>query len=264
MHLPDTGFSSIALTIASIEPSMSEVPARISMSGSTEGVWPVVQIRPSTDPNVACLRLPVSGREMLHDARNGPFMLAHRVFQKPWSEGFGSESAPTEILLATFDSAVIGSNAVREEPLRLLSYHIRSSSSSSPDGRPRTASLTLVKSSCETAPQLPWNARSLANNGHMFSMGDSIRCFSLFSADGARPGQPTKHIFLPRDAVSPRDELVPMITSVEPWSGAIAIGMPNMLKVLRFGGGDGEGDELFPAESYTRPPESPAWFSMAQ
>jgi hypothetical protein len=115
------------------------------------------------------------------------------------------------------------------------------------------AMLELVKSTCETAPHLPWNARSLANNGHMFSMGDAIRCFTLFSSSEDHQDQPTKHIMLEPNTISPADELMPMITSVEPWSGAIAIGMPKMLKILHFDGGDEDEEDLeVRASSYSR------------
>ena len=55
---------------------------------------------------------------------------------------------------------------------------------------------------------------------------------------------------LERDALS-QDELMPMITSVEPWSGAIAIGMPGKLMVLYFDD-EAEGQVLVPADASDR------------
>lgn len=249
LHLPETGFSTSGLALSAIEPEMLEISTEITPNMPGDGGWHTFRIRPSTDETVARLSLPVPGRDMPHDARNSPFMLAHRVFQKPWLEG--GQAAPTEILLATFDSAIVSVNASRNEPLRMLSYHINVFLAPGNDALAKPI-LSLVKSTCDEVPQLPWNARSLSNNGHMFSLGESIRCFSLFTTPEANRSQPVKHIMLDRDVLSP-DELMPMITSVEPWSGDIAIGMPGKLLVLSFDD-ESEGQELMPADGYDRLP----------
>ena len=83
MHLPETGFTAIGIPLSSVIPSMATIPSRV-VTEPNDTLWPTLQLKPQTDPRIVRLSLPVSGVDTPLDPRFGPFMLAHRVFQRTW------------------------------------------------------------------------------------------------------------------------------------------------------------------------------------
>ncbi|EJD02480.1 uncharacterized protein FOMMEDRAFT_134996 [Fomitiporia mediterranea MF3/22] len=210
--LAEDGFAAIRLPLSALNGKWSKAPDHTS--------WPHVSVRPS-ELGSTVLLLPYPGQEERVINRNdglGPWILAHRVYKPTWKP-----NAPTEIFIAAYDFGPGG-----QTPTRLVSFRLQLSRSSS--SSPTERVLSLVKSSCAQASQLPWNSRSLSNAGRMFSLRSKIRCFSLFT-DAT---QPMNELNLNKDIVPCADEIEPVISSVEPWSGAIAIGMPGMVKVINF------------------------------
>ena len=208
--LDDLGFSAVRLPLAALAGKWSQE--------IEHDFWARVTVQPGHNGS-SVLPLPYPGHEDRVINRNdgfGPWILAHRVFTPIWKP-----NAPTEIFIAAYDCGPGG-----QTPTRLVSFRLQLSRSE----KPSLGVLTLVKSTCAQASQLPWNSRSLSNAGRMFSLRAKIRCFSLFTDSP----QPLNELELGKEIVPCADDIEPVISCVEPWSGDIAIGMPGMVKVVNF------------------------------
>ncbi|KAL5532571.1 hypothetical protein ACEPAF_4345 [Sanghuangporus sanghuang] len=213
--LDESGFSAIRLPISVLAGRWSKE--------MEHAFWTRVSICPGKDGS-SVLPLPYPRLEDRIVNRNdgfGPWILAHRVFTPVWKP-----NPPTEIFIAAYDCGPGG-----QTPTRLVSFRLQLSHFHSPDpNSPPIGILSLVKSSCAQSSQLPWNSRSLSNSGRMFSLRSKIRCFSLF----ADTPQPMNELNLSKDIVPCADDIEPVISCVEPWSGAIAVGRPGRVKIVNF------------------------------
>lgn len=149
----------------------------------------------------------------------GPVMLATHVFVSSWLP-----QKPTEIIVAAFDSS---SNELQSTPL--LSYHLRIMPRLPGPSRSQKPLMRLMEHKCITASKLPWNPRSLSNDGHMFFLADTLRCFALFESKE----QPVKEINVSPDIFKASEYPGPVMSAVEPWSGAIVIWLEQMVKIVR-------------------------------
>ena len=75
----------------------------------------------------------------------------------------------------------------------------------------------------------PWNSQSISNAGTMFSLTDKFNCYTLFSS----LPQPTNVLPVVPDIIPEGIEADPTVVNVEPTSGALAVGTPGLLKILR-------------------------------
>lgn len=158
-----------------------------------------------------------------------PCIVAHRSFKPTWIE-----NAAEEIHITIYDFAT----------KRFLAYrvHLTSSLPNASSGpypakigneyerklrptRERQCPLKLVSMKALPCEALPWAPRSLTNSGRTTGLmpgASAFRCFSLFT----EADQPTSTLQLDDDIP---DDM--SITTVEPWSGKIAVGTLGRLRV---------------------------------
>ena len=158
-----------------------------------------------------------------------PCIVAHRSFKPTWIE-----NATEEIHITIYDFAT----------RRFLAYRLQLASSlaNASSGfylaeigneyernlRPtqeRQCPLKLVSMKVLPCEALPWAPRSLTNSGRTTGLmpgASAFRCFSLFT----EADQPTSTLLLDDDIP---DDM--SITTVEPWSGKIAVGTLGRVRV---------------------------------
>ncbi|EJD04895.1 uncharacterized protein FOMMEDRAFT_18615 [Fomitiporia mediterranea MF3/22] len=184
--------------------------------------WQHIPFRPS-DPGYSILPLPYNREH--EDPENGsagfgPWILAHHVFTPTWRQ-----DAPTEMFVVAYMCGPGG-----QTPMRLVSFRLQLSPSNDSTSEGEGGSLSLVKSSCAPIARLPRNPRNVSNAGLMFGLRRQLQCFSLFN----EREQPINSAWLDPEIAPYSDEIEPNISSVDPWSGAIAVRMPGMMKILYF------------------------------
>ena len=200
--------------------------------------------------------LPVYGLD------EGPWVLAMNVFEPIWRGDAVKDE--TEIVLVAY-GRMLGSGRKK----KFLSYHARvsrrnnrelekqsvsdvySNSDSRKDDMNEDGSsdnnsytLKLLSSSCSPATSLPWNPLALSNSGKMCVVQDKLVCYAALS-DAPQPmsssvpmarGNGRRHRL---EGLQDTPALVeldvdPTSVSVEPWSGAVALGTPGHVRILWF------------------------------
>lgn len=114
--------------------------------------------------------------------------------------------------------------------MRLLSFRLQLSHSGDSESKKDSSTLRLVKSSSAPIERLPRNPRNVSNTGLMFSLRQKLQVITLFTEDG----QPISDVDLGSDVIPEYEEFDPNVSSVDPWSGAIAVRIPGSMKVLYF------------------------------
>ena len=211
MHHAQSGFCAVNLPLSALRGSWSDE--------ADPNAWKHVPFRPE-EQGYAILPLPYSRR--LPSAQGegtgyGPWVLAHHVFKPNWKP-----DAPTEVFVVAYTVGLGG-----ETPMRLDSFRLQLEHSSSEED---SSKLTLVKSSSAPVERLPRNPRNISNAGLMFSLRQHLQIFSLFTDDS----QPINEVDLGKEMVPYDDMVDPNVSSVDPWTGAIAIRFPGTIKVLHF------------------------------
>lgn len=162
-------------------------------------------------------------------------------FIPSWRKGIESEKdVPEEIFVVGFDKLQIYS------PDTLVSWRFQLSRSS-PDSCASTAPgtcqemstglpldnklwyLTLISSGCASSAILPWNAQCITNAGRMLSFNKGLSCFTLFNDDK----QPTV-LLKPADAALIDYRASYSLETVDPYSGTLAIQMPDQVRIIEF------------------------------
>lgn len=177
------------------------------------------------------------------DASFGPWVLALHAFSPRWKGPEGE--IPSEIYVVGYEKGPDGTTN------HLLSYRLQlarvskaevsraSNVASVTNGLAQQVTagnwqLRLVKQSCAHSETLPWNALSISNAGRMFSLHGTLNCYTLFSDEPQPTNRLPHEVFVgPRDGVD-ITEPDPVVITVEPNSGDVAVGMPGMFRILRF------------------------------
>ena len=165
-------------------------------------------------------------------SRDGPRILNTHLFTPTWIPG-----APTELFVVLYSRS--SGDAKHLESFRV---HLRPSPSTTPDPSPSNSDsspsvleLALVDATYANTSRIPWDPHCITNSGRMNCVRDSLRCFSLFDTGT----QPVKKFAIPNhpwvregnpDGIVALD---PIVTSTEPWSGAIAVFMQGTVRLYR-------------------------------
>ncbi|EJD07227.1 uncharacterized protein FOMMEDRAFT_149738 [Fomitiporia mediterranea MF3/22] len=195
---------------------------------------PETDIDTPTRPNHA-LRLRLA--EPTADDEEEPYILALHAFTPVWQRDALNESdALVEIYVVAYD------NLQNKKKKSLLSYRVQltrmdkdiSGSTIEQDPGVREVSngqwrLRLVQQTRAPASKLPWNSQSISNAGTMFSMTDKFNCYTLFSPSP----QPSNVLPITPTIIPENVDADPAVVNVEPTSGALAVGTPGLLRVLR-------------------------------
>lgn len=155
-----------------------------------------------------------------------PCILTHRVFRPTWKL-----NAPTEILIAAYTSRGHG------DPMSLRSFRLQLSSTCPADSASSSEAsgeraLSLVSSSCVPMNRLPRQPRNISNAGLMFSLRHQIYCYSLFHDSDVE--QPANELEVGSSMTFDDETHWPNISAVDPWSGAIAVRMPGLIRAVYF------------------------------
>ncbi|KAL5525082.1 hypothetical protein ACEPAF_8951 [Sanghuangporus sanghuang] len=184
--------------------------------------WQHVLFR-SLDRDYSLLPLPYSedqDRAQNGNAGYGLWVLAHHIFKPSWQP-----DAPTEIFVVAYTVTPGG-----RKPMRLISFRLQLSHSEGQGSERDSGTLKLVRSSSAPIGRLPRNPRNVSNTGLMFSLRQKLQVITLFSEDG----QPISEVDLGADVIPEFEEFDPNVSSVDPWSGAIAVRILGSMKVLYF------------------------------
>lgn len=173
---------------------------------------------------------------------DGPWLLTMHSFTPQWKDP--TEKAVTEIYVVAH---VKGSDSKKY----LLSYRLQLSQVSDTDSsraedmqnisnegfRQQVSGsgwrLRLVSRNRANIEIIPMNSRSISNAGRMFYLHDTFQCFTLFTDEPQPSNQLPVSLF-----VAPRDDTGNQIDNtvviVEPMSGDVAVGTPDMFQTLSF------------------------------
>lgn len=175
--------------------------------------------------------------EDTRESSDVPLIFGVHSFKPTWVEG-----APTEIYVASFDrkGRRIGNRNIISYRLRLTAEEPRAEQhetsdpvlhSLSSNTKPKKSPLVLVSVSHVPVSYQPWNPDSFTNAGRMcILMRNTVRCFSLFpSTPSTLKTQPMNWLELDEDIGMTEEDV---IMTVEPWSGAIAVGTPGRVRVF--------------------------------
>ena len=146
----------------------------------------------------------------------GPWVLALHSYVPTWRKG---ETVP-EIIVVAYD---------RTNTKRLLTYNAQltpAQENEAPYGNQKQR-LRLIAQGCALADAVPWNPNCITNSGRMVSLRDNLLAFSPFT----NAKQPSKVIEIGMDVHPEREATT---SAVEPYSGAIVIGTPGLVRVLHF------------------------------
>lgn len=162
----------------------------------------------------------------------GPFLFATHHFVSTWAH-----DSPTEIIIAGALSE--WSDIPGKDGFHILSYHLRLSHSG----------IELVKATRSPARTIPWGCGSdmIRHNGCITTLSDNkpVAAGLPYDTDGSSPRgtslmqytlfgggseQPVRRLVLDEEIV-PRGS--PVLTTMDPWSGVIAVRMPGVLRVVR-------------------------------
>lgn len=188
---------------------------------------------------------------------DGPWVLALHAFTPQWKDP--SEKAATEVYVVAYEKeSYLKANYLLSYRLQLAQTADTDSSKAedmqkiSDEGLCRQATaggwrLRLVSQNRAYAKTLPWNSQSISNGGRMFYLQDTFQCFTLFTDEPQPVNElPMFAVVKPRNGHEDRG-LDPLVMTVEPASGDVAVGTPGMFKVLSFdvkSRGDCEGVEV--------------------
>jgi hypothetical protein len=249
--LNSDSFSLIALPISILT---SPTVGPWSTSKNYE-VWPHYTYSPE-DTSGMFIRLPN------FDVDEGPWVLAMSVFEPVWRGEKEAKNA-AEVLLVAY-GRMLGSGRKK----KFLSYHARIArgvlgsdgmivSHATTSAEDPAYTLALLSSSCTLATSLPWNPLSLSNSGRMCAIRDTLVCFSTLSGSDEPQPISSSSVVTPwskivsdtgpgggvefgisGSGVSAGDAVVlevdPTSGSIEPWSGALVVGMPGRVRILWF------------------------------
>lgn len=163
-----------------------------------------------------------------------PLIFGVHSFKPTWIR-----NAPTEVYVASFDRKghklrniifyhlqfSAPETMTQEEPG--FGFHVSSSNTSS-----KKSPFTLVDVLHVPVSHQPWNPDSFSNAGRMcILVRNTLRCFSLFPSPhlSIRATQPVNWLELDEDIGAADDDVV---MTMEPWSGAIAVGTPGRVRVF--------------------------------
>ena len=161
---------------------------------------------------------------------NGPWAMTTHSFEPTW---MNLAHTPTEIYI--MGCAVTGA----QQHMHLLSYRFRMAAiedpSFKPGGQELTWRLQAVDSVMTRCDPLPFGPHLLANSGRFFANTDGLGRYSILDPvpqpiviDNGEGEAPT---------VDPLADVVLHerdVLTVEPWSGAVVIGRPGLVRILRF------------------------------
>ena len=177
-------------------------------------------------------------------------MLALHCFQPTWRGPY----APIEIYIVAYGRTAIV-EPINRRHNRFLSYRLHLSE------KGEESTLTLAEATSSPAHNLPWNPHSISNAGRMFALRDVFAAYAAFYAapqpvgvahfdemlmDGvtADVEEGTENVVnedeqqLTFDTVTEDGWVLIMpevaISAVEPWSGAVVIGVPGLVRIFNF------------------------------
>ncbi|KAH8116477.1 hypothetical protein DFH11DRAFT_1853219 [Phellopilus nigrolimitatus] len=176
--------------------------------------WEVITIVPGHRSCGAVLQLaPYEGQV----AGAGPSVLALHAFSPSWR----GADAPMEIHIAAYER-ILGLQRTK----RLHSYRVQLQPAVSAVSDEQWR-LALVARRTTITNYVPLKSRWIMNSGRMLSVREKLVCFSLFQ-DAL---QPVKILNL---GMNTRPEEESTSASVKPWSGALTIGTPGLVRIVHF------------------------------
>lgn len=196
---------------------------------------PETDIDAPTRPNHA-LRLRLA--DPPRDGEEEPYILALHAFTPVWQHAVvDGPGTLTEIYVVAYD------NLQNKKKKSLLSFRaqltrliregcysgLAESSAAIREARNAEWRLQLVQETRAPARTLPWNSQSISNAGTMFSRSETFNCYTLFTTTP----QPTNVLPIFPDIVPEGVDVDPLVVNVEPTSGALVLGAPGLLRVLR-------------------------------
>ena len=207
LHAPT--FCLIALPMVQLEHNWSRSPHHNEWKVNIYDPYSI-----TNSPNDSQCSLPLDN----YGLADGPWVLALHTFKPTWR----GTDAPVEIYVVAY-----GRVENRMWTKCLLTYNIQLLPGTDAGIMATGQRLKLVKQSFAPAETVPWNSDCITNNGRMFAQRAQLLGFSLFSD----LPQPCNSIDL-GIRVNPDEE--PTIASVEPYSGAMAVGTPGRVRIIYF------------------------------
>ncbi|KAH8108855.1 hypothetical protein DFH11DRAFT_1516248 [Phellopilus nigrolimitatus] len=210
---------------------LSSLAGRWSQSAH-HAEWEVITIVPEAlckqRGGGAVLQLaPSEGRA----AGTGPSVLALHAFSPSWR----GADAPMEIHIVAYEHILSDQRTKRLHSYRVqLSRVAEAARGNAPCCQPADSAvsdgqwrLALIAQRTTITNYVPSNLHCIMNSGRMLSVWKRLVCFSLFPSEP----QPVKIIEL---GMGIRLEEESTSASVEPWSGALTIGTPGLVRIVHF------------------------------
>lgn len=211
IHMPDLCLT--ALPLSNLEGHWSQSPDHRQ--------WELITLDPEASFRSDHQEHNAQGKLVLPlqrlDAADGPWVLAIHVATPTWR----CADAHPEIIVIAF-----GRTGDLSRSRRLLAYKAQLL----PSQR-----LKLLAQSCMPADTVPWDPNCVTNAGRMFELWDKeVLAYSLFAvSDGISSTPRPKKIDL-GEFLRPVEERVPTTCAADPYSGAVAIGTPGLVRVFHF------------------------------
>lgn len=144
-----------------------------------------------------------------------PWVLALHSYTPAWH----SEDVSPEIILVAYD---------RLDAKRLLTYKVQLLRATDAGTTDQGQRMRLLAQGCAPARTVPWNPNCITNAGRMIALREkSLLGFSPFTD----AEQPSKSIDMGIDV---QPDKVATTSAVEPYSGAVVIGTPGLVRILYF------------------------------